>query len=471
MARIAFVQNIVYEYLGTEYLASALKKKGHKVELFLENNPKRLMRPLSKFKPHLIGFSCTTGIHSWAIDIASKLKKNLSALTIFGGPHPTFFPDIIENDAVDIICIGEGELAISELADRLDAKKYFYDIENLWVKDKNGQVVRNPVRPLVQDLDMIPFPDRRVYYDKYPFLNKSQKPFFAGRGCPFSCTFCFNHILKDIYRNKGHLVRLRSQENLIDEIIDVKEKYGLRTVYLQDDTILFNKIWFLEFLKIYRKKVTLPFVCLVRADLIDENIVRELKMSNCHSVFFGLETGDEKLRNQLLKKAIKDSQIIETARLLKKYKLRFRTYNMLGLPGEKLEQSFKTIELNIKIKTDYPWCSLFFPYPKTELGEYAKNNNLIEEKLDKFNYSFFHRSVIRSEYKKEIANLQKLFFYAVKMPALFPLIKKAIKFKENILFDLAFLFSYAIGYFKSENLTLKDLASTTRYNIKNFFFK
>jgi len=471
MARIAFVQNIVYEYLGTEYLASALEEKGHKAELFLENNTVKLIKSLSRFKPDLIGFSCTTGIHRWAIDMARELKKALSCPTVFGGPHPTFFPEIIENNAVDIVCIGEGEHAISELAHRLDAEKDFCDVENLWVKNRVGNITKNPIRPLIENLDSLSLPDRSLYYNKYPFLNKSQKSFFAGRGCPFSCTFCFNHILKDIYKDKGPFIRLRSQQNLIDEILEVRDKFGLKTVYLQDDTILFNKIWFLEFLKIYREKVNLPFVCLVRADLMDEEITRELKMSHCHCVFFGIETGDEKLRNELLKKNIKDSQIIETAHLLKKYKIRFRTYNILGLPGEKLEQSFKTVELNIKIKTDYPWCSLFFPYPMTELGEYAKDNNLMEEDLNKFNHSFFHRSVIKLEHKNEISNLQKLFFYAVKMPVFFPLIKKAIRFKENILYDFAFLFSYAIGYFKSENLSFKDLITTARHNIRNFFFK
>jgi len=85
------------------------------------------------------------------------------------------------------------------------------------------------------------------------------------------------------------------------------------------------------------------------------------------------------------------------------------------------------VELNIRLKPDHPWCSLYFPYPQTELGEYAKDNNLIEGKIDKFSYSFFYRSALRLKQKKEISNLQKLFFYAVKLPILFPLIKLLIK--------------------------------------------
>jgi radical SAM superfamily enzyme YgiQ (UPF0313 family) len=227
----------------------------------------------------------------------------------------------------------------------------------------------------------------------------------------------------------------------------------------------------MEFLKIYKKEIDLPFVCLVRADLMDEEIVGELKKSNCHSVFFGIETGDEELRNRLLKKNIKDTQLIEAARLLKKYKIKFRTYNIIGLPGEELCQAFKTVELNIKIKTDYPWCSLYFPYPGTELGEIARSENLIEKEWDRINSSFFYRSIIRSEYKKELSNLQKFFFYAVKIPWAFPLIKRVIKIKESILFDLAFLFSYTINYLKSENLTPKDLFNIARYNIRVFFFR
>jgi len=275
------------------------------------------------------------------VNLAGRLKQVLSASIIFGGPHPTFFPEIIDNPSVDIICIGEGELAITELADRLDAKEDFYDIENLWVKDTDGEIIKNPVRPLIQDLDGLRFPDRNIYYGKYPFLNRSQKPFFAGRGCPFNCAFCFNYVLKDIYKDKGNFIRLRSPKNLIDEIISVKDTFGLKTVYLQDDTILFNREWLIEFLSIYRKEVGLPFVCLVRADLMDKEIARELKRSNCYSVFFGVETGDEKMRKRLLKKDIDNAQIIETARILKKYKIKFRTYNMLGLPGEELGRPLK----------------------------------------------------------------------------------------------------------------------------------
>jgi len=471
MARIAFIQNIAYEYLGTEYLAGALKEKGHKVELFLDNNTERLLKEVARFGPDLTGFSCTTGIHRELLDIAKKLKRILPTRTIFGGPHPTFFPEIIGNDGVDIVCIGEGESAITELADRIDAKKDFSDIGNLWIKESSGRLVKNPLMPLIQDLDKLPPADRKIYYHKYPFLNRSQKAFFAGRGCPFDCAFCFNHALKDIYRDKGNFIRLRSPHNLTEEIISVRDTFGLKTVYLQDDTILFNREWLREFLGIYRKEVNLPFLCLIRADLLDEEIAGELKKSNCCSVFFGVETGDEELRKCLLKKNIKDIQIIEAARLLKKYKIKFRTYNIMGVPGERLEQSFKTVELNIKIKTDYPWCSLFFPYPKTELGEFARSNNLIEKGWDEINSSFFYRSVIRLEHKKEISNLQKFFFYAIKMPWVLPLIKKAIRFKENILFDFAFLFSYTINYLKSENLTLKDLFNTAKYNIRTFFFR
>lgn len=470
MARIAFVQNLAFEYLGVMYISSLLKKNGHRVEVFLSSsNIEKVIKELVDYRPDLVGFPCSTGIHKQSLEFANELKKKLDVKTIFGGPHPTFFPEVIHEKPVDIICRGEGEYAMLEIANNIDSNCDYTGTLSCWFK-VDGEIIKNEQRPLIENLDELPFPDRELYISRYPFLKKSQKAFMGGRGCPFDCTYCFNHVYMKLYKGKGKLVRYRSVDNMLQEIKEVKEKYKLKTVYMQDDTLILKKRWVLDFAEKYKQQINLPFVCLIRADLADEEIIQKLSESNCKSAYFGIETGSEKLRQKLLKKSVTDKQIINTAKLLHKYNIKFRTYNMLGLPGETLEDAIQTVTINSKIKTDYPWCSLFYPYPGTELADYAAEHKMLDLSEEKTNPSFFKDSIIKSEEKDIFVNLQKLFFYGVRFPSLLPLIQRLIKFKPNKLFEFAFLASYAWCYMRSENLPMDEMISTGVRNLKKFFF-
>ncbi|HTZ11837.1 MAG TPA: radical SAM protein [Candidatus Margulisiibacteriota bacterium] len=472
MARVAFVQNLAFEYLGVMYLSSLLKKNAHSVEAFIEHGQgmDKVLKELKSFDPQIIGFPCSSSSHQWVIAASRLCKKYLpQARIILGGAHPTFFPEVIEEEPVDIICRGEGEYALLELADKVDKKEDYSGVLNLWVK-REGLILRNQVRPLIEDLDELPFPDRSLYAARYPFLNKSQKAFITGRGCPFSCAYCFNHAFKKIYQDKGRMVRFRSADNIIREIKDVASGGSLKTVLIQDDTFGLNKSKSLEFLKRYAKEINLRFICLLRADLTDEELVMNLKNAGCMNVFFGIESGSEPMRNLLLKKGISDEQIYRMASLLKKYRIRFRAYNMFGLPGESLEEAFKTVELNIKIKTDYPWSALFQPFPGTEMGDYARSRGMLEGDQSKFNPSFFMQSSVRLKDKREITNLRLLFFWAVKFPFLFPVIKRAIRLRLSFLYNILFLLGYAYCFKMSEGISLLETMRIGSNNIKNFIF-
>lgn len=467
MAKIAIVQDIYWEYLGVMYISSFLKRNAHTVEVFIGKTTKNLISELLGFKPDLVAFPVTTGMHSWAIQTARAIKENIKTKVLFGAYHPTFFPEVIEEEGVDIVCRGEAEEAMLELANKIERKEDAC-APNCWSKI-DGNIVKNDVRSLIQDIDCLPFPDRELYISKYPFMKITQAHVISGRGCPFNCSFCFNHAYRKLYKDKGNPVRLRSAENVIQEIKEIKAKYNVKTIYMQDDTFTFKKDWTLDFLDKYASSIGLPFVCMIRADVVDEEIIRALKSAGCKNVFFGLETGSENLRNTLLNKKLVDEEIIKTANLLRKYGIRFRTFNMLNIPGETLTDAFSTVEFNQKIKTDFPWCSLYYPYPGTELADYAIKLNLIDSSIKKKSSSFFKTSIIFSPYRNELINLQKLFFYAVKFPKLFPFIKKVIKTRPNVIFDLAFLIGYAYSLFKSENLSFSDLMHISRKNLGSFF--
>ncbi len=466
MTKILFVQNMLYEYLGVAYLSAALKKANHHCDVFIEGYDNDLF----SHEADIYAFSCTTGLHKWALRVAKEIKKRTHKLVIFGGPHATFFPEIINSPEVDIVGMGECEQAIVELADRWQKKQDITKIKNLWVKSK-GKVYKNELRALTDNLDTLENPDRELYLGKYPFLRDlPRKAFFSGRGCPYNCTFCFNHSLNKLYTGKGRMVRRRSVGHVINEIKEVRKKYPLKAVFFQDDTFILHKEWVKEFMNKYKKEIRIPFLCLIRADLVDEGMVRCLKEGGCVTVFFGIESGNEVIRNDVLKKRISNAQIIRAGQLLRKYRIKFKTYNVLGFPGETVETAFETVHLNQKVKSDYPWCALLQPYPRTEIYEQLKAQHMIPAQfsLDDIHTSFFLDTVVVKD--KELVNLQKLFFYAVKFPIMEPLIKKLIKLKPNKFFELAFLASYAYVYIRSESLGVFATIWFGLKHLKTFFY-
>lgn len=173
--------------MGIMSLSAVLKQKGHKVELLKTQNLnfKQIVEKVKDFSPDIFAYSIMTGEHNYYFDLNQNLKKKFKVFSIFGGPHPTFYPETIYKNGVDAVCLGEGEGAILELVENLAKKKSINKIRNLWIKDGN-QIIKNPIRPLVENLDILPFPDREIIYNSSPEFKKyKSKFFFSGRGCPY----------------------------------------------------------------------------------------------------------------------------------------------------------------------------------------------------------------------------------------------------------------------------------------------
>jgi radical SAM superfamily enzyme YgiQ (UPF0313 family) len=453
-------------------MQAVLKNGGHECEVLIASLEKNLLKEIKVRKPDVLAFSVITGTQKWCLDIAKKAKRSTNCKVIFGGPHPTFFTNVINYPQVDYICVGEGEYPMLDLANRLQNGERTDNIPNLWCK-KGKKVIRNPVRFLIQNLDELPFPDRDIYKRYALMENYNSQVFITTRGCPYMCSFCFNHALKKIYEGKGRYVRRRSVGNVIAELKLVKEKQGLKNVYFQDDTFVLDRNWLLDFLKEYKREISVPFMCLARANLLDEKIVRALKASKCRMVAFGIETGNEELRNNLLKKSLSNKDIIRCAKLLKKYKIGFRTYNMLGLPNETIENAFETLQLNALIKTDYPWCSIFQPYAGTELGEYAMKRGYLSADFNPDDIpAYYTRSVMQNkEDINQIINLQRFFIVGVKFPFLIPLIKRLIKLPPNKLYEMIFVVSYGYTTIRCEKVSFKDFFWEGLKIVRKSFFK
>jgi radical SAM superfamily enzyme YgiQ (UPF0313 family) len=451
MAKVSFLQNIWYEYLGVMSLSATLKANNHEVEVVI-GNKNEILNSVIESRPDLIAFSAMTIQHNWVSEMADYIKKaGIKTPIIVGGPHVTFFPEMIDDPSIDIICIGEGEYPLLDLVNALDKGEDISRIENLWVK-QDGKVVKNKLRPLVKDLDELEYPDRNLYGEHDYFKNTSNTIFMASRGCPYNCSFCFNKSWSNLYDKTGRKVRLRSVDNVIDEINRVKDTHGIDLIMFTDSTFNINKKWLLKFLEVYTDKVKLPFSCNVRANLVDEDVVMALaKTECCSSVRFAIETGNEELRNGLLEKKIYNKDILTAASLFKKCNIPLVTFNMFGLPGETLKNALETIRLNQRVSPSVVSNYMFMPFPGLKVTDYAIENNLMaKEDVNKLGSSPYrmHKSILNQKDISKVSNLHKFSIIAVKFPFLMPAIKLLIRFPENRVFYMVYNVSQVVDWMK-----------------------
>jgi radical SAM superfamily enzyme YgiQ (UPF0313 family) len=436
------------------YISAAAKQAGHECRLGIGNKLKHFTALLEDFRPDLVGFSVMTGSHAWATDMATQIKRAYGIRGLFGGPHATCFPAFAADPAVDIMVRGEGEAATVEILDRIAGRRELDGIANVSFK-RNGTLLEYPLRHLEEDLDRLPFPDRSLYRDRKRVPDRSVYRVISARGCPYSCAFCFTEMMRQLYKGKGKAIRLRRVERVIAECRELKERHGARVIYFSDDLFGTDKRWLYEFLDVFRAEIGLPFSCQVRADIVasDKGYAKRLAEAGCRSVFFGVETGNERLRNQVLNKRLRDEQIYATAEMLHKAGITFRTYNMLGLPDETLEDSLTTLAMNIRINADYPWCYIYTPYPGTALAEYARQKGYMDPHKDWTTCpeSQYVSSRLKMPQIQEMQNLQKFFQTGVLWPRTVPLIKRLIRLPPNPIFTLWFGLVYFMVYLRSEN--------------------
>jgi radical SAM superfamily enzyme YgiQ (UPF0313 family) len=427
------IREIDNEPHGILRLSAALKQAGHRTDMVVatEEDP---VEAAFRLKPDVVGFSVYTGTQRYYLDVNRRIKAQLDVFSIMGGPHPTFFPEMIEEEGVDAICIGEGEYATVDLLNALENGDPVESIPNWWIKS-DGHIHRNGLRPLVTDLDELPFPDRELLYGAHPLSGgRKLKPFITGRGCPYNCSFCFNEAYSDLYGGKGRRTRRRSVENVIRELKEVRERHPLDFVLFLDDTFIINRKWLQELAVRYKEEVGLPFWCQVRPNLVTEEKIALFKDMGCVSVSFGVETANDRLRYEILNRQITKEQILKASRILRQYGIKYSTNNMLGLPTGGLETDLETLDLNIQCRADYVNVFLYQPYPKTKLGEMALREGLMTGTFDDLSGSVTEDTVIKfsSEMeRRQIENLQKLLSVTAEFPFLKPLTLRLIKLPPN----------------------------------------
>jgi len=382
-------------YHGIGYLSSFVKAHGHQTGLlYLQSELTRgaFLDEIERSAPGLIAFSTTTNQFPFVQKYAALIKAAAPRLPVLvGGVHPTLAPTtVIADPHIDMACLGEGEDALLELMNALDAGQDYTTIPNLWVK-RDGETIQNPMRPLMADLDRVPFADRELFgFADILAQNDGWVDLMAGRGCPYDCSYCCNPGLKKSFRGLGRYVRYRSVANVLAEIKELAQHYPVKTLNFQDDVFTLDHDWTLAFCQAYPQAFQFPFWLNTRVERIaDEGIVKALAAAGCRGVRIGLESGNEQLRREVLKRKMSNDDIRRVFRLVEKYGLETYTCNMLGLPGETPAMIQETIDFNRELAPDKLQFSVFYPYPMTELHDKAVAMGLYQDGT--YNTSYYDK--------------------------------------------------------------------------------
>ena len=390
--------------IGLRYLASILRKQEFDVsmiffkeknialdlmELPTTNEYDRLTGLVKDIDPDLIGMGVRSSFFRIASEITRRIQQEIRKPVIWGGTHATVAPEQ-SIQVADMLCLGEGEHALLELSQSLSKNRNTPEIKNLWIRE-NGQIIKNPIRSLFQDVDSLPFPDY-VNENKYfiedksisqedPGLQAFNLDVMTSRGCPYRCTYCSNSIFHALYKGKGRIVRQRSVENVLDEIRTHKELFPkLKRVDFIDEVFSWDREWVEEFVEQYKKDIGLPFHCMQHPNTTDKEIMRLLKDAGLERVEIGIQTGSERVRKKVFNRPVSDEKLIKTSQIMRDLKIVPFYDIIVDNPFETPEDKKQGLDLLLKMSRPFymHMFSLIY-FPNTILTRKALEAKLITE--------------------------------------------------------------------------------------------
>ncbi len=386
---------------GIAFLAPILKRYLYNVTLLNlaeEIGDEEFINIIKKLNPSIVGFSFTTHQYKYFLKYSWMLKKMPLIFQIAGGVHATLDPiDILSKTPVRGVCVGEGDIPLEDLLNIIDAERDITDAKGFYWKT-NGLIKKNTIPQFVSDLSLREFPDYSIFerdfvvrdwsVDRSLIVQKNDiKKYIEimlSRGCPYDCYYCCNNAIASIYPSRKRYFRLPSIDWSMRFLENTLKQYP-ETQYIEfiDDLLIADKKWFLDFAEEYKKRIKLPYRLCGRFEVITPEIVKALKDSGCIRILFGVESGDEILRQKFLKRKHSNDFILEKCDLVKNAGITICSLNMIGLPFETREQMNSTLNLNKKIAPEFGTCFFFHPYKGTQLYDVCKEYKLIadEEKL------------------------------------------------------------------------------------------
>jgi len=369
--------------LGLGYIASYISKYNNVDEIKIVDGSTDISELITEFAPSIIGISSTTPEFNYAVGLADKIKDANDIPIVVGGHHITALPQCLP-DSMDIGVIGEGEQTFAEIVQAHEdtglSKGVLSNIKGI-VYRRDGEVVINPKRELIQHLDDIPFPARNLMG-----INSEWTHLLTSRGCPYKCRYCAAGSF-------WGTVRFHSPERVVNEIKHLYNTYNITRISIEDDLFIAKKSRVREIAQLIQKEgldKVMKFSCLCQAKLVDEEILEYLKAMNIWHVSLGFESGSEQVLRDIKKRSVSVEDNRNAIQLIKKYHIKVRGFFMIGAPGETKEDMIKTLDFIRSNQLDSARISVMVPFPGTDMWEYAKARGLVSDNMnwDVFNMNF-----------------------------------------------------------------------------------
>lgn len=393
---------------------------------------------LREFSPQICLIYSDTLMFNDAVAVA-RICKDLGLHVLVGGPHPTVMPEAaLASAAVDAVCIGEGELTAGEYLDQFFGQRAFERVKGIWFK-REGQVVKNELRPPVADLDALPFPAVELYDVERYLADFMQLDSYrsglrgisivASRGCPFQCAYC-QPTLRSLF---GSTVRFRSPENVVAELKSLKQRYGIEAFYLHDDTLTLFKDWIERFCRLLRTEgLGLPWACNSRADTGDARILAMMREAGLVKIKVGIESISDRVRNGIYRKNISRGQIDAFLLNCRTLGIQVAGFFMLGAPTETESEVRETIRFAVRSSLVEANFSIATPLPGTGLYDCVQREGWA---LPRDSGDFDYYQVRRPRMSKEEVSVGKLKFYKKLANTLFYLHPKRLPATGRQLLD------------------------------------
>ncbi|NMC06466.1 MAG: radical SAM protein [Candidatus Lokiarchaeota archaeon] len=445
--------------LGLAYIAAVLEKANHHVkivDLNVVKSKEELRAAITDVRYDIVGFTSTTSNILNCFRTIQVIKKVLPwAITVLGGWHASGVPiqTMQECKDIDIVVKGEGEETMAMLVKAIEAHQDFSSIEGIVYRNKDGQITENKDRPLIHDLDALPFPARHLLpmeeYKKRGFNTSGvyfkRDLYISGivtsRGCTGQCVFCADHT---IYK---HRCRLRSPENVIAEIKHAMKHFKVQIFFLQDAHFTQSPTRAKKICElIIKENLNIIWACSARVDTVNKELLLLMKQAGCARIGYGIESGSPKML-RIMNKHVKFKQMHDALKWTREAGIISYVYLVYGMPGETEKDIWLTRQLLMDLKPDFVNQSIAIPYHGTRLREMAIEMNLIKHDQWK-NYSFPYGNVLEYPGSDKMFKLQgKILKDFYTSPFFIARVVKNLRSAYQAIFYFKVLRIYLLGFF------------------------
>ncbi len=385
------------EHLGIEALSAWVKRAGHEAALVYEARPfssgsgtdsamlARLLDPSPEetadrvvaTSPDVVAFTSYSVTHAWSVAVARAIKQRRGVPIVFGGQHVSADPErAVSEGAIDAIVEGEGEGALVDLIECAENGKFTRtDIPNCTFKGDDGPI-RNPVRPLLADLDQLPWADKEGFYSAVPAF-EHELYIVSRRGCPFRCSFCEYSTFPRQYPGEKP-VRRRSVEHLISELRYWKDRGRVRKVFFWDAIFTLDPRWMAAFSEAYRTEIGIPFECYTHPQTMTRDMARWLAEAGCIMVRVGVQSVNSDTLAAVDRKGDRQ-KVIQTLQYLREHDVPYSVDHIIGLPGEGASDQLDALQFYAEVEPKRIVTHWMTYFPGTTALDHARQQGILSD--------------------------------------------------------------------------------------------